>query len=382
MKQDSVEAPETEEIESETDLAKTPEVKAERPLREVLKEETTLTPARVIITTLTAVSMAIISTKLTSVVNGMFLAGSVAVISAVVSEAYRVVTTLTAHGVTKAVAPLEKKNMKDRALEEAKATGALLKEPKRGRLEPLREYFARRKNMQLIALFSATAILTIGTSFVVTKSLDTPSHVSNNYPTQVKAEQLSEDEKQKIIDEAVAESTESPTSNAPVQSSTPSGSPSKDDPEPKVEEESITTAPAEPDFDVDDLKKRIDDLEKSLQDIQDSRPAPDEAPADDKKSEPGPEPTTETEAGTQVPNETEPEVTSEEVEELREEIERLKKQLEAQEEPSDPKSDETNPTSAPEVKEPDDTESPATDTETSGKPASSSPEKMQSDGGG
>lgn len=379
MKEDPSESPEMEETESKQNSTEASKAKNDKPLREVLKEETTLTPARVIITTLTAVSMAIISTKLTSVVNGMVLAGSIAVISAVVSEAYRVVTTLTTHGMNKAVAPIEKKNLKDREREKAAETEPI-DEPKKSPIEPLREYFARRKNMQMIALFSATAILTIGTSFIVTKSLETPSHVSNNYPTQVKAEQLSEDEKQKIIDEAVAESTESPTTQT-SQSPGATPSPSKDEPEP-ADEKNETSGPTPSDTsdsDVESLKQRIDDLEKTLQDIQEDRDtAPQEIPQEKAETTPEPEPETTTETKTEDDTSTvTPEVTEEEVEELREEIDELKKQLEDQE-GGDSTPEESSPSTEPRTESgstPTDTESP----ETSPSP---NPENTQSDGGG
>lgn len=180
---------ETDEEQTSPDSSQTDKtIVSKKTLAKTIKEESYLSPAKVVITALTAVSMAVISTKLTTVINGITLAAIIAVASAIVSEVYRIVTALTAHGVEKAVKPIEKKNAIDREREVESSD----EPPRRRALDTLREYFARRKNMQLVVLFATTAILTIGTSFIVAKSLGQPSLVSNNYPTEVRAEQLTE----------------------------------------------------------------------------------------------------------------------------------------------------------------------------------------------
>ena len=356
------------------------ELKKKNSLKTVIKEESTLSPAKVVITALTAVSVAIISTKLTSVLNGITLAALVAVISAILTEAYRIVTALTAHGVGKAVLPIERRNKEDRQTE----TNDEAKQDNEGGVKPLhalREYFARRKNMQLVALFATTAILTIGTSFLVAKSLGEPSLISNSYPTEVRAEQLTEEEKQAIIDKAVNEATESPSQTVSPkvnEEATPTESPTQDssdssatENESKAEDKNPTRTPGSPKTqtedsaaDVDELREEIRKLQNRLAEVEGNKSADQTESSKNVSPEPaspeGPPP--------------EGSVTESDLEDLQRQIDDLEKAL------AEKDSDET-PTTSPESTTP--SESPSEDVEESARP-SSSPESSKaapSDGG-
>lgn len=369
-------APKREEGSDRTDPKK-------KTLAKVIKEDSTLSPAKVVITALTAVSVAIISTKLTTVLNGLTLAALVAVISAILSEAYRIVTALTAHGVEKAVVPIEKRNLTDRESELRAESDTKDDSAPRRPLAVLREYFARRKNMQLVALFTTTAILTIGTSFLVAKSLGEPSLVSNNYPTEVRAEQLTEKQKQDIIDKAVSEATDSPTLPAPSDPSSekaPSEKPAEEPAEekeasekpvaPKTTDAPSNEAPEEanapadhvspksnPD-DTDALRDEIQKLRERLDELEKDEGTSSGPPAKKEQESPSENPKPSSPSPSDAPQSTSPEsdVSEKDVEDLQKQIDDLKKELEDRdEEPTQDSSDETElspqPTTSPESTE-------------------------------
>lgn len=369
-------APKREEGSDRTDPKK-------KTLAKVIKEDSTLSPAKVVITALTAVSVAIISTKLTTVLNGLTLAALVAVISAILSEAYRIVTALTAHGVEKAVVPIEKRNLTDRESELRAESDTKDDSASRRPLAVLREYFARRKNMQLVALFTTTAILTIGTSFLVAKSLGEPSLVSNNYPTEVRAEQLTEKQKQDIIDKAVSEATDSPTLPAPSDPSSekaPSEKPAEEPAEekeasekpvaPKTTDAPSNEAPEEanapadhvspksnPD-DTDALRDEIQKLRERLDELEKDEGTSSGPPAKKEQESPSENPKPSSPSPSDAPQSTSPEsdVSEKDVEDLQKQIDDLKKELEDRdEEPTQDSSDETElspqPTTSPESTE-------------------------------
>lgn len=369
-------APKREEGSDRTDPKK-------KTLVKVIKEDSTLSPAKVVITALTAVSVAIISTKLTTVLNGLTLAALVAVISAILSEAYRIVTALTAHGVEKAVVPIEKRNLTDRESELRAESDTKDDSAPRRPLAVLREYFARRKNMQLVALFTTTAILTIGTSFLVAKSLGEPSLVSNNYPTEVRAEQLTEKQKQDIIDKAVSEATDSPTLPAPSDPSSekaPSEEPAeekeasekpvapKTTDAPSNEEPEEANAPADPvspksnPDDTDALRDEIQKLRERLDELEKDEGTSSGPPATKEQESPSENPKPSSPSPSDAPQSTSPEsdVSEQDVEDLQKQIDDLKKELEDRdEEPTQDSSDETElspqPTTSPESTESNET---------------------------
>lgn len=369
-------APKREEGSDRTDPKK-------KTLAKVIKEDSTLSPAKVVITALTAVSVAIISTKLTTVLNGLTLAALVAVISAILSEAYRIVTALTAHGVEKAVVPIEKRNLTDRESELRAESDTKDDSAPRRPLAVLREYFARRKNMQLVALFTTTAILTIGTSFLVAKSLGEPSLVSNNYPTEVRAEQLTEKQKQDILDKAVSEATDSPTLPAPSDPSSEKAPSEKPTEEPAEEKEASekpvapkttdapsneapeeANAPADPvspnsnPDDTDALRDEIQKLRERLDELEKDEGTSSGPPAKKEQESPSENPKPSSPSPSDAPQSTSPEsdVSEKDVEDLQKQIDDLKKELEDRdEEPTQDSSDETElspqPTTSPESTE-------------------------------
>lgn len=368
---------------------------SKKDLARAIKEDSYISPAKVVITALTAVSMAIISTKLTTVINGITLAAIIAVGSALVSEAYRIVTALTAHGVVKAVEPIEKKNEIDREREANKTDEQVRRRPR----DIVREYFARRKNMQLIALFATTAVLTIGTSFIVAKSMDQPSLVSNNYPTEVKAEQLSKAEKQKIVERAVNEATSSPrlpaqpreTSSEPPdgdnnskeekpatedktdEARRPANESSSDETDPQEGTEAAPEKPVASTDESDEMRELRDEIKK-LKSRLDDVESPGES-SDSTKEESDSDTTKPTEDESSETSD--PAVSSDDVDELQEQIDDLSQKLDdlakAKEEPTEP----------PDSSSPEDEESSISPDTPSSKPSKADPTDSgsPSDGG-
>lgn len=236
---------------------------SERPLKdkfkEIVKEGSGLTFLKVLVTALTAVSMSLLSANLTGVINSLILVALVSVGTAIVSEFYRILLSVTSLGAKKVVAPvIQVKTMKegntvrtiteevvvlDESLnnEELDSEVEELEEfnnekaEKGNRIHQLEqevvdtgkgrsklvvakihqrfvEYFKKNPFMKFIALFSGIAILTIGTSYFVSENNQNTDNIFTTvYKTEETQSTLSDEEKQEIIDEAVKQARE----NAP-----------------------------------------------------------------------------------------------------------------------------------------------------------------------
>lgn len=223
--------------------------------KEIVKEGSGLTILKVLATALTAVSMSLLSANLTGVINSLMLVALVSVGTAIVSEFYRILLSVTSLGAKKVVAPvIHVKTVKDgntvrtiteevvvlnedgtrttdkndeeqlQAKEEEIAAENRIHQLEqevvdtgRGRRrlviaklhQRFGEYFKKNPFMKFIALFAGIAILTIGTSYFVSeKNQNTDNIFTTVYKTEEKRETLSEAEKQAIIDEAVKQAQE------------------------------------------------------------------------------------------------------------------------------------------------------------------------------
>lgn len=81
-----------------------PILTTKRELRKILREDSNWSPRSILITALTGVSAALISTQLTGIVSSVVLIGIMAFITASISEIYRVFLALTGLGARKAAA--------------------------------------------------------------------------------------------------------------------------------------------------------------------------------------------------------------------------------------------------------------------------------------
>lgn len=218
--------PEFDSSESTTDEStindpRTPQErrKARRELRKILREDSSLSLLKVSGTALTAVSMALISTQLTSVLNSLALVAIVSIGSAIVNEFYRVVLSVTSLGAKKVIAPIVMTNPDGSTTEipavqtvepipVATAAVSLDEAPrtsgKRSVVESIKLYFHRNPLMRMILLFTAVSAVTITANYFFVNSSERVESVTNYTTVQESpVEELTLEEKQNIIDSAV-----------------------------------------------------------------------------------------------------------------------------------------------------------------------------------
>lgn len=169
--------------------------------------ESGLSWPRVIATALAAVTMAVISTRLTSVFNTLMLTGLISIGSALAAEFYRVVIKLTAEGTKKVVHEVARQT--DESLspaeEDSEADSTLLDQdgPDDQPSETKSSSTTLRGSqfVQLALVFGLVSLLTVGVSYLVARAQGGDVH---NYTTiQRPLESLSDEEKQALIDIAV-----------------------------------------------------------------------------------------------------------------------------------------------------------------------------------
>lgn len=229
----------------------------ETEFKKIIKEGSGLSILKIAATALTAVSMALLSANLTGIVNSLMLVAIVSIGTAIVSEFYRVILSVTSLGAKKVVAPVlqttvikdkdgktttitsetpildenDLKNVKKDAKEQEsmKSLEEKVSETGNGKLllifskirYKFTRYFRNNPFMRFILLFAGIAILTISTSYFVSEgNNNTDSIFTTVYKTEEQKQSLSEKEKQEIIDEAVAQSKESAPSTTVVEKET------------------------------------------------------------------------------------------------------------------------------------------------------------------
>lgn len=229
----------------------------ETELKKIIKEGSGLSILKIAATALTAVSMALLSANLTGIVNSLMLVAIVSIGTAIVSEFYRVILSVTSLGAKKVVAPVlqttvikdkdgktttvtsetpildetDLKNLKEDAREQEnmKSLEEQVVETGNGKIRlifskikyKISHYFRNNPFMRFILLFAGIAILTISTSYFVSEgNNNTDSIFTTVYKTEEQKQSLSETEKQEIIDEAVAQAKESSPATTIVEKET------------------------------------------------------------------------------------------------------------------------------------------------------------------
>lgn len=245
--------------------------KKESLLKSILKEGPGLSFLKIAATALTAISMALISSRLTGFVNSLILVGLVSVGSAMMGEFYRVLLSLTSVGAKKVVLPVVKinpdgtaskikifatekvseklaenqstfkkssekvetsKNVSESVLKDSSneknidydetetIEGESKKDSWLARFAPvvgLRRYFKRAPQMRMVLLFTVISAATIGINYlIVSNSNAEPPVQYTTIHNSTKTEQISDLEKDEIVDEAV----EKAKSSIPVSSPT------------------------------------------------------------------------------------------------------------------------------------------------------------------
>lgn len=198
----------TEEV--EPDKISDPKNKKNNVIHKVLKDGGGLSILKVSATALTAVSMALISSRLTGFINSMILVALVSIGTAVLSEFYRIMLSLTSLGAKKVVAPVLRINA-DGTTTTAEIEIVQKIDPteeneqtKRSLIEKAQHYLNRNPIMKIALLFTVVSGLTIGTSYFVSTANE---RTDVNYTTvhTTNKQELSANEKQEIINSAVTE---------------------------------------------------------------------------------------------------------------------------------------------------------------------------------
>ena len=212
---------------SAEETSRADELTARKELRKILREDSNWSLRSIVVTALTGVSVAVISTQLTGLVSSFVLIAIMAFITASVSEIYRVFIALTGFGARKAAAqaakvlPLTAAEQKAaERVEENPATEALAVVTSAYRLSEeqearhpglLRRISYRLKNygkanpfLWLVVLFLGIAVTTISVTYLVTDGK--PPQIIQR--TVVATEELSAEDRAAIVAEAKQQALE------------------------------------------------------------------------------------------------------------------------------------------------------------------------------
>lgn len=301
-----------------TDAEEEQTEKKESLLKSILKEGPGLSALKISATALTAISMALISSQLTGFVNSLILVGLLSVGSAMMGEFYRVLLSLTSIGAKKVVLPVVKinpdgtaskikifatekvseklaenqstfkkssekdetsKNVSESVLKDSSneknidydATETIEGESKKdswlSRFSPvvgLRKYFKRAPQMRMVLLFTVISAATIGVNYLVASNSNAESPVQyTTIHNSTKTEQISDLEKEKIVDEAVEKAKSSIPVSSPtvIVSPVPTGNGDESDARHDETDRSLQEQIEELKAQNDELQERLDKLE-------------------------------------------------------------------------------------------------------------------------
>lgn len=216
--------------------------KNESTLKNILKEGPGLSVLKISATALTAISMALISSRLTGLVNSLILVGMVSVGTAMMSEFYRIILSLTSVGAKKVVLPVMKVNadgttsktvinmettvtdnvadalkdssssptiqendssLIDKISENNQKDGEKFVKTSFNPVRSIKGYLERNPQMKTALLFTLMATLTIGVNYYVTTHNQVEPSVQHTVVHTTNKEELSDSEKEEIIDSAV-----------------------------------------------------------------------------------------------------------------------------------------------------------------------------------
>lgn len=194
----------------------------DKTFKKVVKEGSNWSSIRVVGTALTAITMALVASKLTNFVSSLALVGMLSVGTALFSEVYRILLSFTTLSAKKVVAPVfkvEKKNAVTGELEivdVSTETVAVVSEPSIAEIAAYKElpswqrafkYLWRNSVIRLVLLFAVVATLTVTVSYFVSNAAEKveTTYTTVNNPAQM----LTDAEKQEIIDNASIESEQS-----------------------------------------------------------------------------------------------------------------------------------------------------------------------------
>lgn len=325
MTEEIIEMSESERDETQSEEENPENSKKKKRKREIIKktikEDSGLSLLKVVGTALTAVSMALISARLTGFVNSLILVALVSIGSAIMTEFYRVILSLTSMSAKKVVLPIVKinpdgttksieiestENESDEKID--KVENAIKSEKSEKEFtnnsqndvsffKHIKNYFKRSPLMKMALLFAVISLLTIGVNYFITSQMSDGKTVEHTTTTVHKTEQerLSDQEKEAIIDSAVNESKNQPgdrdyssrnsdennstekesknnTNNKESQQTDSKNTPEKSSDDNSNDDNSTThtkeTIVKENPTNTDDLATQINDLKKENEDLQ------------------------------------------------------------------------------------------------------------------
>lgn len=187
--------------------------------RKILKEESSLSLLKMIVTALTAVSMALISTQLTSILNSLALVAFVSIGTAIISEFYRIIISVTSLGAKKVIAPIVTIPLEGSTLTEVTEIKPAVEqairdqeEAKRNQSkfdkisESVKKYFRKNPTMKMVLIFLLVSVFTVSANYFVVRTAEVVQSVTNYTTVQSPVQEITEEEKQRIIDDAVSTS--------------------------------------------------------------------------------------------------------------------------------------------------------------------------------
>ena len=167
--------------------------KVSRTIKRIVKEESNWSLLKVGTAALTAITMSLISSKLIGVINSLLLVGIISVMTATVSELFRIIFEVTHVGVKTVVARSITTKPDDDTQDEEEP--AISTEP-----ESLNKQISARfvKIVRVIAFLCAVSLLTLGISYAVAKYTRGEVEVIEHHQTIEKTERLSKSELEEI----------------------------------------------------------------------------------------------------------------------------------------------------------------------------------------
>lgn len=164
-----------------------------------LKKDSTLSYTRIIATALTAITMAYISSRLTSFINSLILVSIISIGTAVLSEVYRICFGVVAES-TKKIIPIKSNRniISNFDKEENKRINSEKKT-----IDTKETNFYKHRFLMLSVIFALVSLLTIGSSYLFAKAFGNEESI--NYYNVSRISKISEQDKNNLTNEIIEE---------------------------------------------------------------------------------------------------------------------------------------------------------------------------------
>lgn len=204
-------------VQSETVMNQKQPVKPLKHKVKKIRKEGGITTLKVIATALTAVTMAVLSSQLTGYVNSLVLVGLVSIGTAVFSEAYRIILSLTTmkaqevlkvnpDGTTETISVVTQEELEEYKKQNPTTQIQVIEPEKKGILALISQAFRKNPFFRMIILFAGISLVTIAATFFISNSIE---QKNITYTTVEKVEEISDEKRQEIIDQVVSKSVNS-----------------------------------------------------------------------------------------------------------------------------------------------------------------------------